>query len=64
MKPVDIPLTIRNKTLQRNCNNRVTAEAYWVVSIPEPETPRRDKVLHIDARTGKIIFEKIMTFYK
>jgi len=45
-------------------NGKVTTEAYWVVSIPEYETPRRDKVLHIDAVTGKILYERVNIFSK
>lgn len=45
-------------------NGKVTADAYWVVSIPEYETPRRDKVLHIDAVTGKILHERVNIFSK
>jgi len=45
-------------------NGKVTADAYWVVSIPEYETPRRDKVLQIDAVTGKILHERVNIFSK
>lgn len=52
------------KSARVRVNGQVIQEAQWIVSIPESGTPRRDRVLHVDAATGKIIREHIMEFSK
>src|SRR5690554_353400 len=52
------------KSARVKVNGQVTQEAEWIVSIPESGTPRRDRVLHIDATTGGITREHIMEFNK